>query len=95
MKTRLLFLLLFVSSYAFAQIPTDDIKRYTFRNDSIANQVSPGIGDLNPTTNNGYTITTGWDAETNSALNNTDGRFVAGNWPAGSNTQSANMSYSF
>ena len=94
MKTRLLYLFICICSYSIAQVPTDDIKRYTFRNGSIQNQVSLGVGDLNPQTSNGYTLATGWDGESNSALNNQDGRFVAGNWPAGSNTQSANMTYS-
>jgi len=45
MKTRLLFLLLFVSSYTFAQIP-NNVARYEFTNGNLTNLEDPGNGNL-------------------------------------------------
>lgn len=46
MKTRLLFALLFVSSLSFAQLPTDQVAKYTFTNGNLTNVVDPGNGNL-------------------------------------------------
>jgi hypothetical protein len=47
MKTRLLYLLLFVTAYSTAQIPTTDLVReYLFTNGSLSNNVTPGTNDL-------------------------------------------------
>ncbi|WP_034058859.1 choice-of-anchor Q domain-containing protein [Lacinutrix jangbogonensis] len=46
MKTRILLTLLLVSSFAFAQLPTDEIAKYSFTNGNLENQVTPGVEDL-------------------------------------------------
>lgn len=45
-QTRLLLMLFFVSSFAFAQVPTDAIANYTFTSGSLTNVANPGNGDL-------------------------------------------------
>lgn len=39
-------MLLFASSFALAQIPTDDITRYLFSNGNLINEANSGVGDL-------------------------------------------------
>ncbi|MGR7813304.1 choice-of-anchor Q domain-containing protein [Lacinutrix undariae] len=47
MKTKLFLILLLVSSFAFAQVPTTDLVReYLFTNGSLADGISPGTNDL-------------------------------------------------
>jgi hypothetical protein len=46
MKTRILLLLLFVSSFTFAQVPNDEVLHYPFTSGSLVNKANPGIGDL-------------------------------------------------
>ena len=47
MKTRLLLILLFITSFTFAQIPTTDlVAAYLFTNGSIINNANPGTNDL-------------------------------------------------
>ncbi|MBU2922930.1 T9SS type A sorting domain-containing protein [Winogradskyella psychrotolerans] len=45
-KTRLLLILLFVSSLSFAQVPTDAVAKYTFNGGSLINVADAGNGDL-------------------------------------------------
>ncbi|QOD59722.1 T9SS type A sorting domain-containing protein [Polaribacter haliotis] len=46
MKTILLKLLLLVSCFSFAQLPTDHIAEYRFTNGDLTNLANPGTGDL-------------------------------------------------
>ncbi|MFY9241645.1 MAG: T9SS type A sorting domain-containing protein [Polaribacter sp.] len=46
MKTRILLMLLFVSSFAFAQVPSDEVRHYSFTGGSLVNTANPGTGDL-------------------------------------------------
>jgi len=46
MKTKLFLMLLFVGSFAFAQVPTDQVAQYLFTNGSLVNVVDSGNGDL-------------------------------------------------
>jgi len=45
-QTKLLLMLLFVSSLSIAQVPTDAVASYTFTSGSLTNVVDPGNGDL-------------------------------------------------
>ncbi|WP_418638288.1 LamG-like jellyroll fold domain-containing protein [Winogradskyella sp.] len=45
-QTKLLFVLLFVSSLSFAQVPTDAVAKYTFNGGSLINVADAGNGDL-------------------------------------------------
>jgi len=49
MKTKILLILLFISSYTFGQVPTGYVARYDFSQGSPTNLASPGIGDLTGT----------------------------------------------
>lgn len=46
MKTILLKLLLLVSCFSFAQLPTDHVAEYQFTNGNLTNLANPGTGDL-------------------------------------------------
>lgn len=46
MKTKLYIILFLISSYSFAQLPTDEISRYLFTSGSLINEVTPGTEDL-------------------------------------------------
>ena len=46
MTTRLLFMLLFISSLSIAQVPTDAVAKYTFNGGSLINVSDAGNGDL-------------------------------------------------
>ena len=45
-QTKLLVMLLFVSSLSFAQVPTDAVAKYTFNGGSLINVADAGNGDL-------------------------------------------------
>ncbi|AUC83473.1 choice-of-anchor Q domain-containing protein [Lacinutrix sp. Bg11-31] len=46
MKNKLLLILLLISSFSFAQLPTDEISRYLFTSGSLINEINPGVEDL-------------------------------------------------
>ncbi|NRR91101.1 T9SS type A sorting domain-containing protein [Winogradskyella undariae] len=81
MKTKLLFLLLLISSYAFAQFPTDATKHYSFTNSDITNQAGTNY-DL--VLNDGYgtpTFVTDRFGNANSATDLNNGHFSMGIMP--------------
>jgi len=49
MKTKILLILLFISSYTFGQVPTDQVAKYTFNGGTLINEVDPGNGDFTGT----------------------------------------------
>ncbi len=95
MKTRLLFLLLFISSYAFAQFPSDATKHYSFTNGDITNQASSNY-DL--VVNTGYGTPTFVDdrfGNSNSAVDLNNGHYNMGLMPNRSGYPGNQLSLSF
>ena len=80
-KSRLLFLLLLISSYAFAQFPTDATKQYSFTNGDIINEAGSNY-DL--VLNDGYgtpTFVADRFGNPNSATDLNNGHFSMGPMP--------------
>lgn len=98
MKTKLLYLLLFISSCLFAQIPTDDHKRYLFTNGSLVNTGSGGA-TYNLQTNvyvNPPTAVTDRDGNANNAISVNGTRFFAGEISSANNQiNDQKIAYSF
>ncbi|WP_040279904.1 T9SS type A sorting domain-containing protein [Psychroserpens damuponensis] len=95
MKTKLLFLLLLISSYAFAQFPTDATKHYSFTNSDITNQAGTNY-DL--VLNSGYgtpTFVTDRFGNANSATDLNNGHFNMGVMPNRSGYDGNQLSLSF
>lgn len=79
MKTKLLYLLVLVTTISWAQGPTDYVKFYNFNNSSLENVDSPGTGDLAPN-NTDYTFVSDITNSMVSALNVGTTAFDAGNF---------------
>lgn len=93
MKLKLLLLFVFVSTFSYAQIPTDEIARYKFTNGSLINDANPGIGDLSPT-NFLYTSSSDRGNVASNAITINSDRLKFSNGDLG-NTDSNNISISF
>lgn len=93
MKTFLLYLIVLISNFCLAQIPTDDARRYLFTNGSLQNNVLPGTNDLTPT-GNSRIVTPDPNGIADNALDINTDTFNAGMRGAG-NINRGKMSLSF
>lgn len=90
MKTRLLLILLLVSSFTFAQIPTTDLVReYLFTNGSLADGINPGTNDFVATGTSQVLINDAINQPNNAIDINTD------TYIAGHRNSSSDVSVSF
>ncbi|WP_299129034.1 LamG-like jellyroll fold domain-containing protein [uncultured Winogradskyella sp.] len=79
MKTKLLYLLVLVTTLSWSQGSTDYVKFYNFNNNTLENVVNPGTGDLVPDNTN-YTFVSDITNMASSALNVATTSFDAGNF---------------